>query len=114
MARAVLFAAHAPRRDITAGGFGVGAVLGDMLASALLDWAMKVIDTTIQQTDQPPPRDTADNLWSPRSDGHIASDQLQYIRRQSLWLETQMHPGRAVAITATGAGIIAALMGRRK
>lgn len=107
VARAVLFAATTPRRSLTVGGFGLGATLGGFFAPGLLDKAMQAFGVAAQQTDQQPPAASADNLWQSRADGDIESDQPQYVRGQSLWLEAQMRPMLAVAIAGLGLGLAA-------
>ena len=108
VARAVLFAAQTPRRELTVGGFGLGAIIGEVLAPGLLDKAMAMAGTEVQQIAQAPDPGTADNLWQHRTDGRIESDQPQMVRRQSLWLEAQLRP---VAALAVGAAMIGAITG---
>jgi short-subunit dehydrogenase len=112
VARAVLFAAETPRRDIYVGGFGLGATLGEMFAPGLLDIGMAAFGTKAQQIDAPPPPEANDNLWSPRADGAIESDQAQYVRRTSLLLEAQLQPLAAAAIGAIGLMLAAAIGAR--
>ncbi|KAB7648261.1 SDR family oxidoreductase [Polymorphobacter fuscus] len=115
VARAVLFAAHTPRRELTVGGFGAGAAVGDLVAPGLLDRAMAAFGTSAQQTDKAPPPGTNDNLYEPRKDGAVESQQPQHVRRQSLWLEAQMHPLGALGIAGAGLGLLAAgLAGARR
>jgi short-subunit dehydrogenase len=114
VARAVLFAAQTPKREITVGGFGLGATLGGFFAPRLLDKGMEAAGTAMQQTDRPPAPGTTDNLWEPRVDGAIESDQPQNVRRRSLFLEAQMHPGMAVlAGLAVSSAAIAMLRQKR-
>ena len=108
VARAVLFAAQTPRRELTVGGFGTGAAIGNLLAPGLLDRAMAAFGTRAQQTSRVPPQGTADNLYQPRRDGQIESDEPQYVRRHSLWLEAQLHPAVATAVVAAAVAAIAA------
>lgn len=116
VARAILFAAEVPRRSLTVGGFGLAATLAGFFTPRLLDKGMEAIGEQVQQTDRAPPADANDNLWQPRTDGAIESDQPQYVRRQSLWLEAQLRPGYATALAgATIAALaIAAGRGRRR
>lgn len=113
VARAVLFAAQNPRRELGVGGFGLGATLGDFVAPGLMDKAMELFGTAAQQIDQPPPAGTSDNLWEPREDGAIESDQPQYVRRTSLWLEAQMRPVTTVLVAGAAMGLMAATLGRQ-
>jgi NAD(P)-dependent dehydrogenase (short-subunit alcohol dehydrogenase family) len=108
VARAVLFAAETPRRDLTVGGFGLGAVVGDQLAPGLLDRAMALFGTSVQQSDRRTPPAAADNLYAPRADGLIENDEPQYVRRQSWWLEAQLRPLAALGIAGAGLGLLAA------
>lgn len=110
VARAVLFAAHTPKRELTVGGFGIGATLGGFFAPWFMDKGMEAAGTAVQQTDQAPPPGTDDNLWEPRVDGSIESDQPQYVRRQSLLLEAQLRPAVAVAASMAIVGVIGAAL----
>lgn len=105
VARAVLFAAQTPRREITVGGFGAGAAVGNLVAPGLLDRAMALIGTTVQQSRRPPPPGTADNLYEARNDGAVENDEPQHVRRQSLWLEAQLRPLAATAIVGALAAV---------
>ena len=107
VARAVVFAAQTPRRELTVGGFGAGAAVGDLVAPGLLDRAMALFGTAAQQSQRPTPPGTADNLYEARRDGAIENDEPQYVRRQSLWLEAQMRPLAATAIIAALAAVTA-------
>ena len=107
VARAVIFAAQTPRRELTVGGFGAGAAVGDLVAPGLLDRAMALFGTAAQQSQRPTPPGTADNLYEARRDGAIENDEPQYVRRQSLWLEAQMRPLAATAIIAALAAVTA-------
>ena len=86
VAKAVLFAAQSPKRQLTVGGFGLGATLGGFFVPRLLDKGTEVAGAVVQQIEQPPNPGTNDNLWEPRDDGAMESDQPQYVRRQSLYL----------------------------
>ena len=107
VARAVLFAAATPRRELTVGGFGAGAAIGDLLAPRLLDRAMAAIGTAAQKSPVAPPPGTTDNLYEPRRDGEIENAEPQYVRRQSLWLEAQLRPMATMAIIAGTAAMLA-------
>ncbi len=108
VARAVLFAAETPRRDLTVGGFGLGAVVGDFVMPGLLDKAMALFGTAAQQSDRRTPAASADNLYQPRKDGSIENDEPQHVRRRSLWLEAQLKPLAALGIAGAGFGLLAA------
>ena len=108
VARAVLFASQTPRRELTVGGFGAGAAIGNLFAPSLLDLAMVAFGTRAQQSERAPPPGTADNLYAPRVDGAIESQEPQHVRRQSLWLEAQMRPLAALGLAGAGLGLLVA------
>ena len=109
VARAILFAAETPRRELTVGGTGLMiSKLGSLLPRAM-DLNMEVTGESMQQTDQVPPPQRYDNLYEPREDGKIESDQDIYVRRSSLWLEAQMRPGLTTALLG-GIGLLAAAL----
>lgn len=115
VAKAVLFAAQNPKRELTVGGFGAGIQLSN-LAPKLTDAMMAAIGVEAQQGEAPPPPGTADNLWQPREDGRKEGVEPQFVRRSSLWLEAQMRPVTTVAAISLGIGAlaIAAAGGRRR
>lgn len=116
VARAILFAAEHPRRELTVGGFGVAGAVGNMLVPGLIDRAMAAFGTQAQQTDQLPPPDMHDNLHESRADGAIDSSVDRNVRRQSLWLEAQLHPAAAMGLAVVGAGAVGLMVSglRRK
>lgn len=108
VARAILFAAANPRRDLTVGGTGLAISKGGNIAPGIMDFVMaRLVGEPLQQTDQAPPPGTTDNLFEPRADGSIDSRQDNGPRRTSLWLEAQMRPGLATA-AMVGTGLLAA------
>lgn len=109
-ARAILFAAVHPRRELTVGGFGAAGAVGDLLVPGLLDRAMAAVGTATQQTGGQRPPAAADNLYEPRADGHIDGSRSRFVRRHSLWLEAQMRPAAALGAVALGAGAISLAM----
>lgn len=115
VARAILFAAAHPRRELTVGGFGAAGAVGDLLFPGLMDRAMVALGTSTQQTDAERPPAAADNLYEPRADGEIDGSQERFVRRHSLWLEAQMRPAAALGAVALGAGAIGlAVAGMRR
>lgn len=107
VARAILFAAETPRREITVGGTGLMiSKLGTLMPRAM-DLGMESAGEAAQQTDERPAPEAYDNLYEPREDGRIESEQDIAVRRSSLWLEAQLRPGLTAALLA-GAGIAAA------
>ena len=109
VARAILFAAETPRREMTVGGTGlIISKLGSLMPRAM-DLNMEVSGESMQQTDQPPPPQAHDNLYEPREDGRVESRQDIHVRRSSLWLEAQMRPGLTTAVLG-GIGLLAAAL----
>lgn len=107
VAKAILFAAENQKRELTVGGTGLAiSKLGNLLPR-LTDLQMEAFGKPLQQTDQEPAPERVDNLWEPRDDGAIESDQDHYVRRQSLWLEAQMRPVLTTALLS-GIGFLAA------
>jgi hypothetical protein len=98
VAKAILFAAEHPKRELTVGGSGLMiSKLGNLMPRAM-DIGMEAQGEQIQQIDETPPSERHDNLFEPREDGKIESDQDIYVRRSSLWLEAQMRPVLTTAI----------------
>lgn len=108
VARAVLFAAQTPRRELTVGGFGAATALANAIAPGLVDRAMAAFGSQAQHSDQAPPPGTADNLYEPRADGAVEGQEEQYVRRRSLWLDMQMQSPATLLIGATALGMAAA------
>ncbi len=109
VARAILFAAENPKRELTVGGTGLMISKFGNLMPRVMDLAMEAAGRPVQQIDQPPPPERNDNLYEPREDGMIDSDQDIYVRRTSLWLEAQMRPGLTTALLG-GLGLLAAAL----
>lgn len=64
-ARAIRFAAYAGRKEIQVGLPAVQAILGDKIASSLLDHYLADTGFKSQQEDEPISRDRRDNLFEP-------------------------------------------------
>lgn len=97
-AKAILFAAAHPRRELSIGGAGVAATKAALLMPRLTDRILEVAGRAMQQTDQQPPAGRVDNLYEPRDEAAVESEQDQYVRRTSLWLELQLRPWLPVAV----------------
>jgi hypothetical protein len=109
VAKAIVFAAENPRREITI-GFG-GWVIGAMgkVAPRLLDRAMEWSGYATQTTDHPERPAMRDNLYRAREDGDVYSSLPHEPRKTSMLLEAQIHPLATVAILAGVAAAVAAL-----
>ena len=73
-ARAVVHAAQHPRRRAYwVGASTAGTIIANRVAGGLLDRFLARTNMSAQQTDQPQPPDSPDNLWSP-ADGRSGHD----------------------------------------
>jgi len=97
-AKAILFAAAHPRRELSIGGAGGAATKAALLMPRLTDRILEVAGRAMQQTDQQPPAGRVDNLYEPRDEAAVESEQDQYVRRTSLWLELQLRPWLPIAV----------------
>ncbi len=103
-AKAILFAAEHPRRSLSIGGTGVFGTAMAQHMPRLTDLILERFGEALQTFDKPAPADRDDNLYEPRTDA-IESEQDVYVRRQSLWLEAQLHRGLALGLA--GAAVVA-------
>lgn len=114
VARAILFAAENRKRELTVGGGGYLVTKLGNLAPGMTDKVMEMIGFSSQTTQKPPRKGEADNLFSPRRDGHVHSNRESYVRKQSLALEAQMRPWAAAAILGGVGAMLYALARRRQ
>ena len=113
VAKAICFAAEHPRRSLTVGGGGVMIEKLGNWAPRLSDKVMELMMTEKGQTTQTPPAPgTADNLYEARKDGREHSNQDNFVRKNSLALEAQLHPVRTGLLLGTIAVAAASLTGR--
>ncbi len=112
-ARAVLHAAdHPKRREYWVGASTVGTIVGEKLASGLLDRYLARTGFDSQQTGDPKPADQPANLWEP-ADGeqghdfgaHGLFDDSAHDRSPQFWASAH----RGVLAAAGGAAVAAAL-----
>ena len=117
-AKAILFAAEHPKRNLLVGGGGLPIKLSNLMPWAADKGMEALADEKMQTSETPPAPGTSDNLFEERVDGRIDSNQDNYVRRQSLYLEAQMRPVAATAIisgaVAVAAGAIAYASKRRQ
>ena len=71
-AQAIVWAASHRRRELSVGGSTVAAIVGNKIASGLLDRYLAKTGYDSQQTDQPADPDRPDNLWAPLHGDHGA------------------------------------------
>ncbi len=106
VAKAIVFAAETPRRELTVGfGGWLMAALG-AVAPSLVDRLMERTGRAAQTTRHAQRPRMRDNLYRPRQDGDEYSSLPGEPRRTSLFLAAQMHP---LATAALVAGLGAAL-----
>lgn len=112
-ARAVVWAARHPRKELYVGWPTVQAIVGDKLASSLVDIYLARNGYAGQQVDEPRDPDRPDNLWEPVEKdvaAHGAFDTRAQSWSGQLWLAT--HRGW-VAGGAAAAALAGALLWRR-
>lgn len=115
VADAVLFACHTPRRELYVGGGGVLSSLIGQIAPRLTDMVMEAGGTRMQQKPGDPGRGKRrDNLYVPRSDGHVHGSQRVHVRRSSIALEAQKRPILTCVLTAMSLGALIGIARRRK
>lgn len=111
-ARAIVWAADHPRRELAVGAPTVKAIVGDKFIPGLLDRYLAGKGYRAQQTDQPIEPDRRDNLWEPVPGdygAHGAFDEAARPHSLQLWANT--HRG---TLAAAGAGLLAALAWARR
>jgi NAD(P)-dependent dehydrogenase (short-subunit alcohol dehydrogenase family) len=112
-ARAVVWAAHHRRREITVGGSAVKAIVGQKLAPRLADWYLGRSGYDDQQiADMPVAGGRPDNLFEPVPDEaatHGMFDDRAAGRSKQAWATTH----RGLIGCAAGAGLLGAALTRR-
>ncbi len=106
-ARAILFCAEHPRREMTVGGIGRAIALAANLFPRLTDFGMEAAGMAAQHRADPPAAGRNDNLYDARADGAIEDSRPAAVRRTSLWLEAQMHPRLATAALSAVSAVAA-------
>jgi short-subunit dehydrogenase len=113
VARAILYAAEHPRRDIYVGGGGAAISLFGTLFPRATDRVMEAIGRRAQVTQERGQREMRDNLHRGRPGGREHSSLRVRPRRTSLLLEAQLHPAATVAaMVGLGALALGALAAR--
>jgi NAD(P)-dependent dehydrogenase (short-subunit alcohol dehydrogenase family) len=109
-ARAIAWAAEHPKRELWVGLPTVYTILGERVASGLMDRYLAKTNIQAQQTDQPiDPSTRRDNLESPPPGdpgAHGIFDDQAKVRSPQLWLAT--HKGLVAGAAAAGAAAAAA------
>ncbi|WP_431469838.1 SDR family oxidoreductase [Sphingosinithalassobacter sp. LHW66-3] len=116
-ARAIHFAAHHKRKNIKLGWPTWQAILGDQIASPLLDRYLARTGVSGQQSDEPVAPDRRNNLYAPVPGDHGAHgrfDANARTRSSQLWLTTHRGTVALGALAAIGAGLAAGLFARSR
>lgn len=107
-AAAIYFAAHSSRKEVRVGASAIEAIMGDKIASSLLDRYLARTGFDSQQDDRPITPDRADNLFEPVTGDHGAHGRFDNLSRNSslqLWATIHRKTLAAIAIgLAAGAG----------
>ncbi|MEE4537479.1 MAG: SDR family oxidoreductase [Erythrobacter sp.] len=110
VAKAICFACANPRRELVVGGQGLMITSVGNLFPGITDKVMEAfMGRPAQTTDTAPEDGAADNLFEPREDGRVRSNQDRFVRKTSLALEAQMRPvlTTVLALGGIGAALIA-------
>jgi NAD(P)-dependent dehydrogenase (short-subunit alcohol dehydrogenase family) len=115
-ARAVVWAADHPRRELWVGASTSLTIRADKLAPGLLDRYLGRTGVDSQQTDEPADPDRPANLWGPVAGDHGAHGRFDdRARRRSLQLWATTHRGLVgVGAAALGALVVATSRARRR
>jgi short-subunit dehydrogenase len=115
VARAILYCAEHPRREIVVGGAGLGFVLLQRLMPGLGDRLLQGMLFRQQKEEGTPPADEAENLFVQHArEGEEHGLSPGRIRRRSLYTDLALRPTAAVAIAGAGALGTLLLMQRRR
>jgi len=107
VAKAMLFAAENPKRELTVGFGGWAVAAMGTIAPRATDFIMEATGRSAQTTENPGRRERRDNLYQPREDLAERSSLPGGSRKTSLFLEAQMHP-LATVLTLAGFGLVLA------
>lgn len=115
---AIVFACATPRRTLYIGAGGIASSLAGQVAPRMTDLIMERIGRRLQQhRDAPEDPAKRDNLYEPRSDGEVCTEQDVAMRRHSFAVQAQKLPGIGwIGLAAAGgaiAGVRALARGRR-
>jgi NAD(P)-dependent dehydrogenase (short-subunit alcohol dehydrogenase family) len=93
IADAIVFACETPKRTLYIGSGALASSLAGQLAPRMTDLVMEVAGTRMQQRlNEPEDLAKRDNLYQPRKDGAVCTDQNVAMRHSSLVLQAQKLP----------------------
>jgi NAD(P)-dependent dehydrogenase (short-subunit alcohol dehydrogenase family) len=116
-ARAIVWAAEHPRREVRVGGSTWATIAADKLAPGFLDRYLGRTGVDSQQTDEPEDADRPDNLWAPVEEdrgAHGRFDERAHSRSLQLWLTTHRAAVAAALASVMVALVAAATADRRR
>lgn len=108
-ARAILFCAEHPKRDVYVGGAGKLFATAGRIAPHFMDRIMSRIGTALQRRAQPDRG--GDSLYRPNGDMRERGDYAGHTMKSSLYTQATLHPKRTGALILAS-GAIAALLWR--
>ncbi|MGN6702189.1 MAG: SDR family oxidoreductase [Burkholderiaceae bacterium] len=112
-ARAVVWAAHARRREVYVGGPSALAIIGEKFVPKFMDWYLARTGFNGQQTSESIPADRPNNLWKPVSVPYAARgsfDDKAHTSSKELWVAMY----RNWLLAAGGAAALGLWAGRRR
>lgn len=113
-AKAIVYAAENPRREIWVGSPTVQAIVGNRLAPWFADWVLSKSGYKGQQTEVPKDPDRPHNLWEPVPGDHGAHgrfDDQSVNHSKELWLS--LNRGKVAAAAGLAAILIGGFMMRK-
>lgn len=114
VARAILYCAEHPKRDVFVGAGGKGMSTFGHYASGLMDTVMEKVFGPMERGDEPPRARDRNNLDGPAGELEQRGDYGGHVSGTSLYSEASLRP-RLVGAALAGLGIAAAaLYGRRR
>jgi NAD(P)-dependent dehydrogenase (short-subunit alcohol dehydrogenase family) len=111
VARAVLFAAERPKRDIFVGGGSKFVSSVNARMPAVADWLNRRFTSGMQFRDAPA-RHKDGALHAPAGDGHVHGDYAGHVMQSSAYTRASLHPVvTAAALTVAGVALAALMAG---
>jgi NADP-dependent 3-hydroxy acid dehydrogenase YdfG len=111
VARAILYCAEYPRRDVTIGGGGKMITVLEHFAPRAADLYMKTFMFDQQRTEIPAPRDADHSLYSPSPDMEERGGYSGHVMESSIYTNAMlMNPLAATAIAFAGGLLLSSLL----
>lgn len=113
VARAILYAAEHPVRDIAVGEAARMMINGQRLSPRLMDLIFRRVGTRLQYTDQPKSVDAPDNMWQSTNGPNRVDGKYGHFVQPSLVTNLQVRPALRWLLTGGALGGAVLLMRRR-